>query len=121
MTLLKDATTHLTLLALKPSCLATANATADSKPLPLLGLFAENHGAYAGESVATVNTPEVLVCIEDGEQPVAAADGPKAKLDPDRGVDAGAEGTRVLDPVLFAAHPDRTSTAAATGCSPSSM
>src|SRR5919197_4469368 len=57
---------HLTSVREKPSCLATAYATADSKPLPVLGslifqneLFVPppNQGGYAGLSVPTVRTP----------------------------------------------------------------
>src|SRR4051812_5674999 len=72
MTLLKAACTHLTLSAGKLSCLATAKATADSKPLPLLGLLSTNHGSYAGVSVATVSTPLLWVFRFSGAQASAA-------------------------------------------------
>ena len=44
---------------MKPSFSATAYATADSKPSPLVGSFLENHGSYAGESVPIVSVPGV--------------------------------------------------------------
>ena len=44
---------------LKPSFSATAYATADSKPLPLVGSSSTNHGGYAGLSVPTVKVPAV--------------------------------------------------------------
>ena len=43
-----------------PSCAATAYATADSKPSPLVGSSSTNHGGYAGLSVPTVNLPAVI-------------------------------------------------------------
>ena len=45
----------------KPSCWPTAYATADSKPLPLVGSLSENHGSYAGLEVPTVSVPAFLV------------------------------------------------------------
>ena len=48
---------HCTASPVKPSFSATAYATADSKPSPLVGSFLENHGSYAGESVPMVSVP----------------------------------------------------------------
>src|SRR4051794_24631208 len=56
---LKGTVTHVTWSFEKPSRSATAYATADSKPLPLLGSLSTNHGSYAGESVPTVRWPGV--------------------------------------------------------------
>lgn len=53
---------------------ATAYATADSKPLPLLGSSSTNHGAYAGLSVPTVSVPGVRVWSEALVQAAADAD-----------------------------------------------
>src|SRR6478735_7661021 len=50
---------HCTASPVKPSFSATAYATADSKPSPLVGPFLENHGSYAGESVPIVSVPAV--------------------------------------------------------------
>ena len=57
--LLNGTLIHSTWSAVKPSCSATAYATADSKPLPFVGSFWLNHGSYAGESVPTVSWPAV--------------------------------------------------------------
>src|SRR5689334_7560126 len=68
ITLVKDATVQVTFAGGYPSCLATAYATADSKPLPLLGLSSTNQGAKAGESVATVRVPAFWVRSRPGLQ-----------------------------------------------------
>src|SRR4051812_42296902 len=77
---LKDSFVHLTWSLEYPSLFATAYATADSKPLPLAGLLFENHGSYAGSSVAMVRVPPVCVLSESGVQPgmpcAGAADEP---------------------------------------------
>src|SRR5688572_6299392 len=57
--LVKGTTIQLTSLDANPSSSATAYATADSKPLPLVGSSSTNHGEYAGLSVPTVNFPAV--------------------------------------------------------------
>ena len=60
--------THVTWSVVKPSSSATAYATADSKPLPLLGSSSSKYGGYAGESVPMVKVPGVRVCSVSGEQ-----------------------------------------------------
>src|SRR5690242_20172909 len=61
-----------------PSCLATAYATADSKPLPVDGSLIfhfdpftsppPNHGGYAGLSVPIVSFPSLTVSSAAGAQ-----------------------------------------------------
>ena len=57
--MLNGTLTHCTWSPVKPSSSATAYATADSKPLPLVGSLSTNHGSYAGESVPIVSVPGV--------------------------------------------------------------
>src|SRR6478752_506288 len=78
---------HLTWSLLKPSCAATAYATADSKPLPLAGSLSTNHGSYAGESVPTVSWPAVL----SGSVSVAHASASAVLLAPDESAGSAAE------------------------------
>jgi hypothetical protein len=67
-------TTQLTDRGAKPSCFATAYATALSNPLPFAGLLFSKYGGYAGESVATVSTPLCCTDSEDFVHVLAAAD-----------------------------------------------
>src|SRR3954451_21120785 len=53
--------TQVTWSLSKPSCSATAYATADSKPLPVEGSLSRTQGSYAGSDVATVRTPVLSV------------------------------------------------------------
>ena len=57
--LVNGTTIQVTSDVLKPSFSATAYATADSKPLPLVGSSSMNQGGYAGLSVPTVKVPDV--------------------------------------------------------------
>jgi hypothetical protein len=56
---LNGTVTHVTSSLEKPSSLATAYATADSNPWPVVGSLLLNHGSKAGESVPTVSVPGV--------------------------------------------------------------
>src|SRR6476619_2726716 len=62
---------HCTWSPVKPSFSATAYATADSKPSPLVGSFLLNHGSYAGESVPMVSVPGVRTA--SAAQPAGSA------------------------------------------------
>src|SRR3954453_22706710 len=60
-TLLKGTRVHVTSAGVKPMVLATAAATAPSKPLPFSGLSSTNHGSKTGWSVAIVSLPGAKV------------------------------------------------------------
>ena len=74
--LLKPTLIHFTWSAEKPSSSATAYATADSKPLPLLGSLSTNHGSKAGESVPIVSTPSLFSGSSSVAHSSAAATSP---------------------------------------------
>src|SRR3954471_8839557 len=109
ITLLNAACTHLTLSAGNPSCLATAKATADSKPLPLAGLLSTNHGSNAGLSVATVKVPPGCVVRVAGEQSGAALVEPVAGVE----LPVVADPPPPPSPVLLAAQPAASAAGAA--------
>ena len=105
---------HLTWSWVNPSLSATAYATADSKPSPVVGSSSMTYGGYAGLDVLMVRVPGDSSGNACGEQSSAASDaaGEVAGL-PAPSVPAGAVGA--LDGAAHAASSTAANAASARG------
>ena len=108
-----DVRTHCTASPSKPSSLATANATALSKPCPDSGASSSTYGGKAGSPVAMVSTPASSVFPSAHAAPSAAAGSVVSVAAAVVSVAASVVGAAVVSLLLVESSPQAASNTAA--------